>query len=301
MTWLTAAGTAGGAFAPAEAANYFFDRLAAMSVGLASGFRQERTIRATLEIPRLLDDGAANWVTEGDEITPTDPDADVVVATPRKIAALSYASNELIADSNPAAQRTLAENLARSVALRLDLGFFEGTGVAPQIRGLKNQSGIQVVSLGANGAAFTDLDPFADAIGLLGQVDAAASAIVMHPRTWRALMKLKEADTGSTKPLLQAHAGSGSDAVRPMIYGVPVWTTSQLSTTETKGTATTASSVYVYQADQVVAVSREAAATIEVDRSAAFSRDSTAVRVTMRADLVLPNPEAVVRIEGVIP
>ncbi|MFC5753392.1 phage major capsid protein [Actinomadura rugatobispora] len=299
MTWLTTTGTAGGSFAPTEAADYFFDRLAAMSVGLESGFRRVPTLAARLAIPRVLADGVANWTAEGAEITPTDPNADVVTATPRKLAALTYASNELVSDSNPEAQNVLAENLARAVALKLDKSFYEGTGTAPEIRGLKNQSGIQTVSMGANGAALTTLDPFADALGLLAEADAEGTAIVMHPRNWRAISKIKEA-TGSNKPVITDGAGSPTEGPRRSIYGVPVWLTSQLAVNETQGSASTANSIYVYQADQVVAVIRKDT-TVDVDTSAAFSSDRTAVRVTLRADLVLPNPAAVVRILGVIP
>lgn len=299
MSWLTTPGTAGGSFAPTEAASYFFDRLTAMSVGLESGFRRINTSAARLAVPRVLADAVANWTAEGTEITPTDPNADTVTAVPRKLAALVYASNELVADSNPDAQNVLSTNLARSVALRLDKAWYEGSGTGAEITGLKNQSGIQTIDMGANGAALTDLDPFADALGMLAEENAEGTAIVMHPRNWRAITKIKEA-TGSNKPVITDGAGSPTDGPRRTIYGVPVFLTSQLAIDETHGTATDANSIYVYQADQVCAVIRNDA-DIQVDTSVAFSSDRTAVRVTLRADLVLPNPDAVVRIEGVIP
>lgn len=70
--------------------------------------------------------------------------------------------------------------------------------------------------------------------------------------------------------------------------------------TETQGTANNASSVYVYDAAQVVAVLRTDP-TIEADPSVKFSSDQMAVRAKMRADLVVPYPESVVRIVGIIP
>lgn len=300
MTWLTnTRPNDGGAVAPPEHAETFFSHLFAQSVGLASGFRRVRTNRAQLEIPRLLADGAANWTSEGAEITTGDPDADVLTATPRKLAALSYQSNELVSDSNPSSQDMVAESLSRAVSLKLDYGFFEGTGTAPQITGLKNQTGIQTLDMGTDGAEIANLDPFADALGMLTGVNAAPGAIVMHPRVWRTVTKLKENDT-SNKPLITDGAGSPTESVSRSIYGVPVLLTSQLSTDETHGTATNATSVYVYEPRQCVAVIRNDAQ-VETDTSTAFSSDRTAVRVTLRADLVLPNPEAVVRITGVIP
>jgi HK97 family phage major capsid protein len=295
--WLTTEGTSGGAFAPTEAARFFFDRLASASVGLQSGFRQIGTAAAHLAIPRILSDGTAAWTPEGAEITPSDPTADSVIATPRKLAALTYCSNELIADSNPSAQNAIAESLARAIALKLDLAFFEGSGIEPEIRGLANQSGIQTLAMGDDGATLDNLDPIADALGLLAEADASGTAILMSPRNWRTLSKVKEA-TGSNKPVLVDSAPT--EGVRRSLYGVPVYLSSQLSTTETQGAAEdVTNSIYVYDASQVVFVLRDDTR-IDVDRSVAFSRDSTAVRVTLRADLVLPNPASVVRITGVI-
>jgi HK97 family phage major capsid protein len=113
-------------------------------------------------------------------------------------------------------------------------------------------------------------------------------------------MKLRENSTDSLKPLLLESAGSPTTGVQRTLFGIPVYLNSKLSTSETKGTASNASSVYVYQADQIVAVRREEAR-IEVDRSIYFDRDMTAIRGVVRWDMVVPNPKAVVRIDGVVP
>lgn len=298
MTWLTTTNP-GGAFAPTEYANYFFDRLAASSVGLASGFTTVRTNSARLSVPRILSDGTATWTPEGAEIAVSDPNADAVIATPQKLAALAYVSNELVADSNPSAQNSIATLLARAVALKADAGFFQGSGSPPEIRGLKNTSGIQTVSMGTDGGAVAEvgLDPIIEAIGLLEAADANATAIVMHPRTWSALTRIVD---GAGRPLLIDAAGAPTEAPRRAILGVRVLLTSQISTTETQGTATDASSIYVYDASQVVCVMRTDAS-VEVDRSAAFSSDRTAIRCVLRLDLAVPNPAAVVRVVGVTP
>lgn len=65
MSWLTTTGTAGGSFAPTENAGYFFDRLSAESVVLASGVRTVSTTAARLAIPRIVADAAVGWVAEG--------------------------------------------------------------------------------------------------------------------------------------------------------------------------------------------------------------------------------------------
>ena len=283
---------------PPSHAREVWDRLAPMSVGLRSGFSVIETDSDELHLPKVTGDASAAWTAEGATISASDPTISEVVAYPRKLAALTQASNELLADSNPSALDIVVQNLLRSLALKLDLGFFEGSGAAPEIRGLKNVVGIQEVSMGNDGAALADLDPFADAISLLEQENATATAIVMHPRTWKACLKLKEEASGNNKPLLQDSAGSGSQGVRRSIYGVPVYLTSQLSITETQGATNAASSVYVYQADQIVAVRREDAR-VEVDRSRLFNSDQSEIRGIMRWDVVVPNVKAICRIKGI--
>lgn len=280
-----------------------WDRLAATSVGLASGFtviNVDDSQGNVVRIPRLTADAASGWVSEGAAITPTDPTLNELTATPQKLAILTQISNEAIRDSNPKIADLVMTNIMRSIALKLDLGFFEGSGSAPEIRGLKNVAGIGTVSMGTNGASPTNLDPFADAIGTLAQANAEATAIVMHPRTWQSLSKLKEQTTGNNKPLLQESAGPATAGIRRTLYGVPVYLTSQLAITETQGTSTDCSSAYVYQANEVLAVRREQTI-VEADSSRLFNQDMTEIRGIARWDLVVPNPTAVVRILGIRP
>lgn len=301
--WLTRAITegsgAGAAFTPTEFPATFFDRLAAASVGLASGFTVITTTRDSVTIPRVTADPSAAWVAESGTISSSDLGADTVTATPRKLAGLQRVGNESLADSSPSLMERIGATLVRSLALKADLGFYEGSGTAPEIRGLKNVAGIGTVSAGANGATPTNLDLVADAIGTVVEANANPSVIIMHPRSWRTFSKIKEV-TGSSKPVLQDSAGSGAQSVPRQIYGLPVLLSSQLSVTETQGTASNASSAYVYDASEVVVVRRQDVA-VEVDRSRLFNSDESEIRAIARMDLVVPNPAAVVRITGLLP
>ncbi len=290
--------TGGGAFTPTDFPSFFFDRLAAMSVGLRSGFRVIRTDRDSVIVPRWTADTSSAWTAEAGTITSTDGTADQITATPRKLAALQAISNEAVNDSNPALMDVVASGLVRSMALKADFGFYEGSGTAPEIRGLKNVAGIGAISMGTNGLAAVNFDPFADALGTLEQANTEGQAIVMHPRTWQGLLKIKEI-SGSAKPVLQDSAGAVSQGVQRSIYGVPVYLTSQLSTTETQGTSSLASSAYVYDPTQVVAVVRQDVR-VERDSSRLFNSDQSEMRAICRMDLVVPNPAAVVRIAGLL-
>ncbi len=297
---LTTIDTNGGtAFSPGEYASYFLDRLAAQSVLLRSGVRTIRTTRDTLTVPKWISDTTAAFYAENTAISSSDADADPLTATPRKIAALQALSNEVIADSNPGILDVVQAGLVRSVALKFDWAAFEGTGTAAtpdEILGLSGVTGITTdASLGDNGAVPTNLDVIAGAIGTLLENNANPGAIVMHPSVWSVLLKLKEVTSSSNKPLLNDATAS----TPRQIYGAPVFLSSQLSTTENKGTSTgVCRSIYVYDPAQILAVVREDVR-VELDRSRLFNYDSSELRAVMRADVVVPNPAAVVRIEGV--
>ena len=288
----------GAAVTPVDQPDAFFDLLAPKSVGLASGFSVLPTSRGEVHVPRITEDSLANWTAEGQPITESEPDGDTVIARPKKLAGLTMINNEVLKDSTPQALAISEYSLLRSMSLKLDLGSSPEPASRPSRSASGNTPGIQVQDMGVAGAAIEDLDPFVDAIAALEAANAEATAIVLSPRSWKAIMHLRES-TDSLKPLIDP-GGNGTGAPRRTILGVNVYVTSQLPVNETHGAAANASSIYVYEARQIVAVRRQDAE-IVVAPLAGFNTDETGVRVIARWDVVVPNPLAVVRIEGVIP
>ncbi len=287
---------AGAVVAPDQFGPGFFDRLAPLSVMLRAGIQVLRTERDTLHLPRVDTDPATTIVTEGSAIGPADPGYTDIAATPVKFGTLTVVSNELMMDSSPDITNLLEMQMLRSLALRYDLASFEENNT--NFKGLKNVTGITLdSSLGANGLKPVNLDTIASAIGSLTGFDATPTAIFMHPRSWGTLLQIKEV-AGSTKSLLQDSAASGSAGITRALFGLPVFLTSQLSITETKGTSTDCSSIYVVDASQIYGVFRTDAR-VEVDRSRLFNTDQSEIRAIMRATLAAPNAKAIVRIEGV--
>ena len=84
------------------------------------------------------------------------------------------------------------------------------------------------------------------------------------------------------------------------VFGSRVFVSAQLTLTETQGTSSDANSIYVYSPSEVVFVRRQDVE-IELDRSRLFDVDESEMRAKLRADLLVPNPAAVVRIVGVRP
>jgi HK97 family phage major capsid protein len=283
---ITGASGAGAAFTPTEFPAVFFDKLSAQSVLLRTGVRVITTDRDSVTVPRWTTDTESGWYAEGNAITSTSGVADTVTATPRKLAALETINNEVLADSNPSIFEVIASGLVRSISLKADLGFFRGSGSAPEIRGLVNVTGGQIVNNTVG--ALTNLDPVADMIGALEAENASPGAFVCHPTLWKLFMKLKEATSANNKPLLQDSAGSGAQGVTRSVYGVPVYLSSQLTT----------SGAFMYDPTEVVVV-RRSDVSVELDRSRLFNSDQSEIRALARIDMIVPNPKSIALIGGV--
>lgn len=276
---------------PPELSAFLWDKLRPVSVALASGLRVIPSDREKVVWPRLTADVAPDWIAEADEIPAGDPTFGTLEAEPKKLAHRVELSNEVIDDSEPSVIDVLNSHVVTMLALKLDRSIYEGNPTADpeSIRGLRFVSGIQEVDM--EDAALTDYDPLVEAVGLLRAANVPAPyAVVMHPRTLTELELLKD------------ESGSNRQLARP--EGLPpIFTTSQLSITEPTEEATPqtiATSIYVYSPQRIVLVRRQDA-TVELDRSRLFHTDQSELRAKARADLIVPDPVAVVRIKGVTP
>jgi HK97 family phage major capsid protein/HK97 family phage prohead protease len=287
--------TTAAAVSPGELSTVLFDRLRAASVVLSTGIPVLTTDADSVTYPRLTADVAPAWTAEAAAITPGDPTFDTLTATPRKLAHLVQFSNEVLDDSDPSIAQVLNDHLMIVLALKLDQGLLEGSGTPPEIRGIKNISGTQALAAATNGQQPT-FDNVADAIALLEAVNVPTSrmALIVHPRNVATLRKAKASTAGtylwsSTEP---------AQAAPQTVFGVPVYTTPQLSTNETEGTSgAVANSAYLIDTQSLVYVQRSPIE-VELDRSRLFNSDQSEMRAKLRGDLISPNPTGIVRIRG---
>jgi HK97 family phage major capsid protein len=118
----------------------------------------------------------------------------------------------------------------------------------------------------------------------IGRLEAANgnldwSAFFMAPRTWKAIKDMKD-DEG--RFLLQPDP-SASFAKR--LFGIPVFTSSEISLTETvAGSGAVCSYIILADMDQVV-VGRRAEIDLQYSTDVAFASDQTALRATARFDI----------------
>lgn len=231
-------------------------------------------------IPLVTADPSASWVAEGAEIGASDPTLDDVVVEPAKIAGLTVITNELAADTSPAAAGIVGNGLSRDIARKIDLAFFgERPADSVQPPGLGNQAGVTDVA--ATGG-WANLDPFAEAIANAEGLGAQITAFVANPADALILSTLKES-SGSNKPLLSPDP---TQPTRHLLQGVALFVSPGVE----EGT------IWGIPGDRTFLV-RRTDVDLQVDRSAYFTSDRTAIRATMRVSWAFAHPAAIQRIK----
>ena len=156
---------------------------------------------------------SADWFGELEDINVGDPSGDELVLTPKKCAALTKLSNEVIDDSDPSVLDAVGTAMTRAVALTADRAILGGAGGKAPL-GVHGQAGQHVVGV-------VTIDALIDAAGLVADVGGVAGTVAyVNPANHTALMKEKDARNG--RPLLTPDYSGGPSST---IYGLAVWPT----------------------------------------------------------------------------
>lgn len=237
------------------------------------------TTATRTHIPLVTADPSASWVAEGAEIGASDPTIDDVVVEPAKIAGLTVITNELAADTSPAAASIVGSGLSRDIARKIDVAFFGTNGAsAVQPDGLEDLAGVTDVDAGA---AWANLDPFAEAIANGEGLGAPITAFVANPADALILATLKEAST-SNRPLLSPDPTQPS---KRLLQGVALFVSPGV----------TAGTIWGIPKDRTFLV-RRSDVDLQIDRSAYFTSDRTAIRATMRVAFAFAHAAAIQKI-----
>lgn len=197
---------------------------------------------------------------------------------PFKLAVLDSITREAIEDSDDAALDLTAARMAEAIAKRLDAGFFSAAAAGVVQAGIGAVAGVSTVDAGET---WSSVDPFVDALAEAEGVGATVDAFVANPADARALAKLKQA-TGSNLPLF---SGDPTVPTRRVVLGVPLFVTPAVPAGTVWGIPRARSFVVIR--DEV---------RVETDGSPLFTKDSVAVRTTMRVGYAWPHAAAVVKV-----
>lgn len=271
---VTEAAGLGQAFTAEEWSRFILDHLAAQSVVLASGATRIETDFKQVHVPRITGDGGANWYAELTPIGPGDPVAVELVLTPRKAAALTVLSNESVEDAGADTLDAVGNAMVRAVALKVDAGYFNGTGAA-------NNQPAGLLTLGLPSTVGpVNYPTIVTASGKVREAGGTPDTLYIAPADLTALQLAVAADD---RPLLSGDATAGAP---PVVAGLRIFPTPAL----------VAGSAIVAMASQIVVALRRDA-TVAVSQDAQFTSDGTVARVVMRTDLGVNDPAGLCEIK----
>jgi HK97 family phage major capsid protein len=271
-----APGGFGHGITPEEWAKYVLTHLYFQSVVLASGATRIDTVFRAVHVPRVKTDGAAGWFSEMETLNVGEPTGDELLLTPKKCAALTQLSQEVVADSQPSVIDAVGTAMTRAVALKADAGILTGAG-GKEPSGVYAQAGAHVI------AATVTIDALIEAAGKVASVGGQARCAYLNPADHTTLMKSKDKNE---RPLLGPdYTGSPTSTV----YGLALYQTPAI----TPGTALVADPAQI-----VVAVRQDAEVAVSSD--VMFTSDASVARVIARLDCGVNDPRGLVSIAATL-
>ncbi len=217
----------------------------------------------------------AAWRAESGSVSESDPVFGTVTLTPRSLSFFFKCSRELLADSTNI-DAILMAAITSAFAKALDAAGLMGSGTPPTPRGLANVSGVQSVTNGANGTALGTIKwaNFISAWSAIRAADAAApTSAIMAPRTLTGLAAL--VDT------------TGQPLRRPeLLTGITFRDTSAIPITQTVGTSTDCSTLFVADFTRCMFGMREQVSVMRADQAFA-TNGQVAFVCHLRADFAV--------------
>ncbi len=286
--------TAGGFLVPEEYLLDIKERITARAVLRQLGMTTYPMKTDTLNIPRITGGGTAAWLGENAAGTPANATLAQLQLVAKKLMALIEVSNELIRDSNPRVEEVLRRDTAKVMALKEDIDFIRGTGTPPVPKGIINHSGINEVTLGANGGT-PSFDTIYDALYQVELNNGIANGFVFHPRTKNTLRKLKDSNNR------YIYNVNPSVKEPDTLVGLPALPTTQLPVNLTVGTSTDCSEIITGQFDEAIVGERDFMEFALDGSGKYFEKYQTAIRAIQREDFGLRTENVFTKVTGVRP
>lgn len=235
---------------------------------------------------KVTADPATTWRAENAAVAVADPTFGKVEFVPKTLAVIVKASRELLEDSINVTD-AIEMAFANAFAVELDRVALLGSSGAGEPVGVGNLAGITTVSMGTNGAAITGYANILDAAYNVESNNAPVTAAIANPRTMRALNGFTDT-TG--QPLRRPES----------LATVPFLSTTGLPITETQGTATNASRLFVGDFSRLW-IGIRTDLRIEVLRETYAGNLQYGFLAHLRADVQASHENAFAQVKGIIP
>jgi HK97 family phage major capsid protein len=231
-----------------------------------------------LSLARLTGGASVAWKVENDPITASDMTFDRVTLRAHTLPILVRLSQELWDDLRPEAAALIENEMAHALALELDRVVLRGTGVDPQPKGIRNQTGVVLQSLGANGGT-PSWDTVIDGVANVRNNNGEPNAILLASRTVQTLGKTKDSQQRYLDP-------------PAVVSDIPRLVTNQIPTNLTVGTSTDTSEVYTGDWSTVlVGMRTQIRVGVRVLRERYADNLQIGLLSYLRADVAMAHPE----------
>jgi HK97 family phage major capsid protein len=243
-----------------------------------------------IQLDQLGISTSAGWVAE----LATKPESTAmtiatVTASIFTAAGLATISNQLLADSNPAVDQLVTQDLAKRIVALEESAFMNGTGTGQPL-GILNTSGVNTQTITNTEDPSVEgglLDNILEAIATTQLAWGQPSAIVMHPRTWTRIIKSRDSVghyTISPRNIFTAGYDPATprtfvDGPEQTLFGVQVVLSNRVPTN--LGTGTNESRVIVGDFQEALILDRQG---LQIDESehVYFTTNQTVFRAEAR-------------------
>lgn len=260
-----------------------------------------------IAIPRQISQTQTYWVTENSAITQAEATFDQVTLSPKQLGARSQYSRLMLQQSTPGIEALVRNDLAKVMALGIDLAAINGSGVSGQPKGILNQSGIGSVAMGTNGAAFTNATTASTSgidqlIQLESKLDIgnALDGSLYYLTNAKVVAALKQLKTQYADYLWTDNLDNRASGTPGMINGYGVARSNQMPSNLTKGTGTNLSALIFGDFSQLVIAMWGGLEILPNPYGAGYNAGAVDIRTMQTVDLNVRHPESFAAITDII-
>lgn len=254
----------------------FFDRLRNALKVQTMGATVLSGLTGNVDIPGLKDSATVGWVAEDTALTGSVPGFRKISLSPKHAGGITEISRNMLQQSSRDVEALVRSDFAFLLASLIDAAAISGTGNNNQPLGVLNTSGISILPMGTNGAAWSG-DAARDLIGKVDIANAPATSrgFLTNNKVKVAALKLKDG-MGEYLGLDTVFAGERTEF------------SGAVTSAGTKGTGTGLSTVvYGNWADLVIGYWSAFDLLVNPYESVAYAKGNVSVRAMMTCDVAV--------------
>jgi HK97 family phage major capsid protein len=259
----------------------------------------------TTELPGETGLGTAQSIAENTGITASDITLTLAERSIRKAARLQITGRELYDDiGSPGADILWQRILGFELAAWVDAQELEGSGSGSNILGIRNFGSLTTSSwVAATNGSTPNGDDVSKIVQDIFTANATPTGLVMHPRTFFAIARLKDSTGAYVFPLLATAAATIVDYSKPRcvgtLWGAAVWVTTSVPITETQGSSNVATHIIAGDFSKLLIFARQG---VELFASADYllGTEQIAIRATIREAVTTAQAKAFSISTGII-